>query len=127
MTKKDHEIELRHAGIAQRIKKMRMIAGFTQAEVAEKLGISFQQLQKYESGKNRISAVRVELLAQILGLPVSAFFEDSSGRSFERVIRHVDKDILQLIRNYGNISSKKLRRLLLMSAQLYAKESKSEN
>jgi transcriptional regulator with XRE-family HTH domain len=53
--------------------------GLTQPEVAQKLGITFQQLQKYEKGTNRIGASRLHQISQVLNTPVSLFFDDSSG------------------------------------------------
>ncbi len=50
--------------------------GMTQQQVACKIGISYQQLQKYEHGRNRISAARIKHLADVLGVPVAYFFED---------------------------------------------------
>jgi transcriptional regulator with XRE-family HTH domain len=63
----------RHIG--QRIRMHRVLLGMTQERLSEILGISFQQLQKYESGVNRIGAGRLPTLASALQVPVSSFFE----------------------------------------------------
>ena len=65
----------RHIG--QRIVEARDLRGFSQSRLAEVLGISFQQVQKYERGKNRISAGRLWLVAKTLDIPVQWFFETS--------------------------------------------------
>ena len=52
--------------IAQRIRQLRAVRGLSQTEVAEALGVSFQQFQKYEQGRNRISAARLVAIARIL-------------------------------------------------------------
>jgi transcriptional regulator with XRE-family HTH domain len=58
--------------------------GLTQANLASRLGISFQQVQKYEKGSNCISASRLEATAKVLGVPISYFFSDpTSGASPE--------------------------------------------
>lgn len=54
--------------IAQRIRQLRAARGLSQTEVAERLGVSFQQFQKYEQGRNRISAARLVAIARILGV-----------------------------------------------------------
>ena len=54
----------------------RAMLNMTQEQLGEKLGITFQQVQKYEKGTNRIGASRLQQIAQILSVPVSFFFEE---------------------------------------------------
>jgi transcriptional regulator with XRE-family HTH domain len=54
----------------------RMLIGMSQEKLGEKLGLTFQQVQKYEKGSNRVSASRLHHMAQILGVPVQYFFDD---------------------------------------------------
>jgi transcriptional regulator with XRE-family HTH domain len=61
--------------IAQRLRAKREEMGLSQPEVADAAGISFQQVQKYESGKNRISAGRLWQIAKFFEVPVGYFFE----------------------------------------------------
>jgi transcriptional regulator with XRE-family HTH domain len=61
--------------IAKRLRLARIAAGVTQAAAADHVGVTFQQLQKYETGTNRVSAGSLALLAQIYGRPVAWFFE----------------------------------------------------
>ena len=56
----------------------RMLIGMSQEKLGESLGLTFQQVQKYEKGSNRVSASRLYQMAQILGVPVQFFFEDVS-------------------------------------------------
>ena len=63
------------AQIGQRIREARQPRGMTQEVLANGLGITFQQVQKYENGSNRISAARLYDIAQVLGLPISYFYE----------------------------------------------------
>jgi transcriptional regulator with XRE-family HTH domain len=65
--------------IGHRIEYLRCLAGLTQKELAEGIGITFQQLQKYESGTNRIAASRLWTVAGALRAPIKAFFPASSG------------------------------------------------
>jgi transcriptional regulator with XRE-family HTH domain len=61
--------------VGQRIRALRAAQGMSQAELGQKVGVRFQQIQKYESGANRVSASRLLALAQTLGVPVGHFFE----------------------------------------------------
>ena len=63
----------RHLG--KRLRQRRRSLGLTQQQIAEAVGVRFQQIQKYECGANRISAARLWLLAKALEAPVGAFFE----------------------------------------------------
>ena len=54
--------------------------GLSQTELGEKVGITFQQIQKYEKGSNRVSAGRLKQIAEILQVPVSFFFEGAAGK-----------------------------------------------
>lgn len=62
------------AFVGTRIALRRVAAGLSQTALAESLGISFQQVQKYESGTNRISASRLHHVARVLGVPPATFF-----------------------------------------------------
>lgn len=64
------------AAIGRKIKKFRVLKGMSQTELAEPLDMTFQQLQKYEQGKNRVSAANIQKISRILNVPLSAFFED---------------------------------------------------
>lgn len=63
----------RHLG--KRLRQRRRTLGMTQQQIAEAVGVRFQQIQKYECGANRISAARLWLLAKALEAPVGAFFD----------------------------------------------------
>jgi transcriptional regulator with XRE-family HTH domain len=73
MPKQPNPIDV-HVG--QRVRLRRMILGVSQEKVGDSLGITFQQVQKYEKGTNRISASRLQQIANILSVPVPYFFED---------------------------------------------------
>ena len=62
--------------IGQKIKELRKRKGFSQERFAELIGLSFQQVQKYESGLNRLNTDKLQVVADTLSVPVSAFFED---------------------------------------------------
>ena len=67
--------------VGKQLRTQRALFGLSQSELAKQLGITFQQLQKYESGANRTSASRLWQASKILGVPVSYFFEGLDGKA----------------------------------------------
>src|SRR6478735_4358896 len=61
--------------VGSRVRMRRMLAGVSQEKLGEALGLTFQQVQKYEKGSNRISASRLQQIAKMLDVPVSFFFD----------------------------------------------------
>lgn len=61
--------------VGRRVKMARLAAGLSQEKLADALGISFQQVQKYENGTNRVGPGRLHAIAKLLNLPVPFFFE----------------------------------------------------
>lgn len=107
-----HPVDI-HVG--KRIRHRRWMIGITQQQLAEKVGIKFQQIQKYETGMNRVSASRLWDISEVLGVSVAFFFEgldgkDSSASEIEGDIL-ADKEALQLVRSYYAIPEAQRRRL----------------
>ncbi|SMO51673.1 helix-turn-helix domain-containing protein [Paracoccus laeviglucosivorans] len=95
-----HNVDV-HVG--KRIRHRRWMIGMTQQQLAEKVGIKFQQIQKYETGMNRVSASRLWDIAQAVDVPVSFFFEGlEDGQLHDAVEGDIlaDKEALQLVRAY---------------------------
>jgi transcriptional regulator with XRE-family HTH domain len=67
--------------VGSRVRMRRLMLDMSQTDVADALGLTFQQLQKYEKGSNRISASRLQHLSQILQVPVPFFFEGAPAAS----------------------------------------------
>jgi transcriptional regulator with XRE-family HTH domain len=65
--------------VGSRVRLRRMMLGMSQEKLGENLGITFQQIQKYEKGTNRIGASRLQHIARVLSMPVSYFFEGAPG------------------------------------------------
>jgi len=63
--------------VGSRVRLRRMVIGMSQEKLGEKMGLTFQQIQKYEKGTNRIGASRLFQLSQIMDVPVQFFFEDA--------------------------------------------------
>jgi transcriptional regulator with XRE-family HTH domain len=72
VTKSPNPVD-RHVG--SRVRMRRMLIGMSQEKLGEALGITFQQIQKYEKGTNRIGASRLHQIARVLGVPIEFFYE----------------------------------------------------
>ncbi|WP_018000491.1 helix-turn-helix transcriptional regulator [Paracoccus sp. N5] len=95
-----HNVDV-HVG--KRIRHRRWMIGMTQQQLAEKVGIKFQQIQKYETGMNRVSASRLWDIAQAVDVPVSFFFEGLEDAHLHDAVEGdilADKEALQLVRAY---------------------------
>jgi transcriptional regulator with XRE-family HTH domain len=66
--------------VGRNVRVWRMAKGLSQAQLASRLGVTFQQIQKYEVGANRIGTGRLVRAAAILGIPIAALFEGADGR-----------------------------------------------
>ncbi len=104
--------------VGKRIRHRRWMNGTTQQQLAEAVGIKFQQIQKYETGMNRVSASRLWDIANVLNVNVSFFFEglDESKRSAGSATDLpgdilTDKEALELLRSYYAIPENQRRRL----------------
>lgn len=103
--------------VSQKIRTRRLELGMTQKKVAQALGVSFQQLQKYEHGKNRLSAGRLYQLADILDMPITYFFEGCEKNAPQDANQpKTTLDTLassRLVRQFDSISSPALRQSVL--------------
>jgi transcriptional regulator with XRE-family HTH domain len=106
-----HPVDI-HVG--KRIRHRRWMIGMTQQQLADKVGIKFQQIQKYETGMNRVSASRLWDIAETLGVEISFFFEGLSENAAPAPARAdilADKEALDLVRSYYAIPEAQRRRL----------------
>ena len=99
--------------VGQRIRQRRWMVGMTQQQLAERVGIKFQQIQKYETGMNRVSASRLWEIASALETDVSHFFEglEDGPAAAARNDLLADKEALDLIRAYYAMPENQRRRL----------------
>ncbi len=107
-----HPVDL-HVG--QRVRQRRLLLGMTLQQLGEKAGTGFQQIQKFEDGRNRISASRMWDIAAAMEVPVSFFFEGLDGQTpatgEARGDIFTDKEALELVRAYYTIPENQRRRL----------------
>lgn len=111
--------------VGKRVRHRRWLIGMTQQQLAEKVGIKFQQIQKYETGANRVSASRLWDIADALDVPVSFFFEgievaEKSEDHKSEVPADLmgDKEALDLVRSYYAIPENQRRRLFELARVL---------
>ncbi|MFQ6551648.1 helix-turn-helix domain-containing protein [Aestuariibius insulae] len=110
--------------VGKRIRHRRWTAGMTQQQLAERVGIKFQQIQKYETGANRVSASRLWDIAQSLDVDVSFFFDglassaasEETGEAPTDIL--VDKEALELVRSYYAIPENQRRQLFELARVL---------
>ena len=111
--------------VGKRIRHRRWLVGMTQQKLAERVGIKFQQIQKYETGANRVSASRLWDIADALDVEIGFFFEGletGGGSKLEeaRVPSDImgDKEALDLVRSYYSIPENQRRRLFELARVL---------
>jgi transcriptional regulator with XRE-family HTH domain len=120
------------AHVGSRLRQRRMLLGISQEQLAEMLGLTFQQVQKYERGTNRVSASRLFQLARALDTPITWFFDEmESDRGAEREktaseLQDGDpmsrRETLELVRVYSRIDDRKVRKKLYEMAKALAEE-----
>ena len=101
--------------IGQRIKQLRMLRNMSQTALGDGVDLTFQQIQKYENGSNRVGGSRLWQFSQILDVPVSYFFEGLDGqpaRKSKLALLMEQPETIKLVRKYYEIKSKTIRRRL---------------
>ena len=96
----------RHVG--DRIRRRRVMLGLTQEQLGEALGISYQQIQKYETGANRVSAGRLFMISQILEVGIATLF-DGLGEDVDSNVNNTSRHVIELVRAFSKISDEKVR------------------
>ncbi len=104
--------------VGKRIRHRRWMVGMTQQQLGEAVGIKFQQIQKYETGMNRVSASRLWDISYAMDVPISFFFEGYEGENASALNEDsalgdllADKEALELVRSYYAIPETQRRRL----------------
>lgn len=107
--------------VGKRVRQRRWMVGLSQQQLGEAVGIKFQQIQKYETGMNRVSASRLWDIAAVLDVPVTFFFDGYEGASLSKDSVQAkaggqgdflaDKEALDLVRSYYAIPETQRRKL----------------
>jgi len=123
-TEVGNDIDL-HLG--KRLRRRRRLLGLTQQQLADAVGVRFQQIQKYECGANRISAARLWRLSEALEVPVGYFYDGlSATEARDTMVERAEggeilarKETLDLIRAYYQLGERPRRRLLDLAKSLH--------
>jgi transcriptional regulator with XRE-family HTH domain len=129
--------------VGNRLRQKRALMGMSQEKLAESIDLTFQQIQKYERGANRISASRLYQLSKILNVPISYFFEkfgeegneyglkySLSDNKQEEIINEDmlhNKETIELIRTYYSITDPKVRKDILGIVKTMAQNMNTSN
>lgn len=117
--------------VGQRIRMRRLMVGVTQTQLADELGLTFQQVQKYEKGTNRVSCSKLYAICKVLDVAPEYFFEGLPSTVDGRRSRRRDAadaailntpDGIQLMRSFRNIRQKSVRRHFVGLAKSMADE-----
>jgi len=107
--------------IGELIKKRRGEIGITQEQLAEKLEVSYQQIQRYENGSNRLNVENIQVIAELLSVPVSFFFEDRHP-DYDSVAAETTEVLsaeeVRLFTLFKRIKSEENREIVLKVAEL---------
>jgi transcriptional regulator with XRE-family HTH domain len=111
--------------VGRRIRARRIERQMSQTELAYRLGLTFQQVQKYEKGTNRVAVGRLKRIAKILEAPIQYFFDESDDTQADgaAILESVNSArTLRLVRAYSRIQSKTLQESLLELTEKIASE-----
>ena len=131
-----HSRDPRDLEVAKRVRALRLQRGISQTELGGVLDVTFQQVQKYKTGTNRISAGRLQQIAEVLDVPVTYFYAGVDTNGGEPVAPSAppvdtDFDLLQsahairLVRAYSRISDRGIRLKLLKLAECIADDERA--
>ncbi len=112
--------------VGRRLRQARLLAGLSQEELGDGIGVSFQAVQKYEHGENRLSASRLYRAAKLLGRSVAFFFDEIEGESAIPVQGAFARDEIELVRYYRQIPSEDVRTNLLQVTKRIGRSSEED-
>lgn len=139
-SKKKGRANIIDENVGTKLRQRRSLLGLSQEKLAEQVGITFQQIQKYENGANRISASRLYEFSKVLDIPVGFFFENTEANESRQGFAESDqssfdgpddvfqrKETLELIRVYYSIQNPKLRKDLFKLVKSMAENLKNQD
>jgi transcriptional regulator with XRE-family HTH domain len=117
--------------IGRKIRALRLQRGLSQSGLAEGIGLTFQQVQKYEKGANRVSAGRLQRIADLLHVPVTFFYSGLGVRTKKHDAENTGialiqtKGAMRLLRSYSDIQSRSTKYALVVIAESLRQKGKS--
>jgi transcriptional regulator with XRE-family HTH domain len=121
--------DARDMEVGRRIRAQRLVRRMSQTELGTRVGITFQQIQKYEKGVNRVGAGRLTRIAEVLGVP-AAFFFGTAGENGANTAKGINAAFafletagaVRLVHAYAEIRNPRIRRALVTLAEQIASE-----
>jgi transcriptional regulator with XRE-family HTH domain len=117
--------DARDVAVGQRVRALRLERSLSQTALGDRLGVTFQQVQKYEKGVNRIGASRLQAIAGVFNVPISALFAETpiKGEQSDSLFELVDSaGALRLLRAYQQLPNYGLKNALVQLALEMAEE-----
>jgi transcriptional regulator with XRE-family HTH domain len=117
--------------VGQNIRICRLQQGFSQTELGRRIGVTFQQVQKYEKGTNRVGASRLTQIADVLGVPLLALFDGSAGAARQPEPDQTPRGLLanphslRLLQGFEKIVSGETRSALLQLVDMLATDGRN--
>jgi transcriptional regulator with XRE-family HTH domain len=112
--------------IGRNVRARRLERGMSQSALARALGLTFQQVQRYELGINRIGGGRLARIAELFGVPVAALFDGAEAGAQPRhasLVRLIaDKEPLRLVQAFARVEDRRARTLIIALTELFAKK-----
>jgi transcriptional regulator with XRE-family HTH domain len=112
--------DARDIAVGQRVRALRLERGLSQTALGDRLNVTFQQVQKYEKGVNRLGASRLQAIAEVFGVPVNTLFSDSPAKQTDgkdSLFELVDSaGALRLLRAYSQLPNYTLKNALVQLA-----------
>jgi transcriptional regulator with XRE-family HTH domain len=93
--------------VGQRIRERRIMLGLTQQQLAELIGVTYQQAHKYERGINRVSAGRLFEIGRVLSVPITYFYEGLGDEGAPRQVSQRERMMLEIARNFAEITNER--------------------
>ncbi|WP_419903663.1 helix-turn-helix domain-containing protein [Kiloniella sp.] len=121
LTSETHRIE---SHVGQRIRERRTMLGLTQQQLADLIGVTYQQAHKYERGINRVSAGRLYEISQVLGVEINFFYEGLDKAEDEMTERQ--RMCLDIARNFSRIKNEKYQDALSMLCRVLSDKAEKE-
>jgi transcriptional regulator with XRE-family HTH domain len=114
--------------VGVRILSLRMSHGMSQTELGKHLGVTFQQIQKYEKGTNRVSAGRLQRIAEVFKVPISVFFDTKKAAGDENKSPFLYLEVhgaVQLLEAFARIRNSRLRSTIVKAVEQIAATQKT--
>jgi transcriptional regulator with XRE-family HTH domain len=118
-----HRVDPEDLEIGRKMRALRIAKGVSQRAIADGLGLTFQQVQKYEKGANRVSAARLQKIAGMLGTPITFFYGEPGTRTKKHdhdsggLALIQSQGAMRLLRAYAEISSGATKHALVLLAE----------